>query len=355
MPNNSGHQKQLVELFTATLGAPPSRIQSLSGDGSDRQIFRLFLDDKSWIGICSDHAAENRAFIEFSRHFQSYGLNTPRIIATDKNLTCYIEQDLGDVTLETWLRTKHVSKASSSPLLNEIIRTLPHFQIGAGRSIDFSLCYQYDRFQQDSMWFDVQYFLNRFADGFAGRPFSRANIETELQVLINHCLDAPADFFLYRDFQSRNIMIVENEPWFIDYQSGRRGALQYDVASLLFDPYIRLAPDMGESLLADYFKEVEKLLSFSPKEFMTYYYEFALLRMLQALGAYGNLGVIQGKTHFLKSIPPALQNVKYLLQTSRVCDDLIELKRLFLDDLLLNPDLQSPAGIRHLIEKMRTQ
>jgi aminoglycoside/choline kinase family phosphotransferase len=342
---NSGSimQQALRHLYNQCYGIYPNTITALKGDGSDRHIFRLQSADQSVIGISGSNFAENDAFVSFTNHFEKHGLPVPHIHCYDRAHGLYLEQDLGDMTLFDWLAS-HRSQPDfgqrCSCHYRRILAYLPKFQIQAGQSIDFSLCYQTPAFESDAMLHDLRYFKQSFLTRFASKPWDEKALEEDFQKLIARLVEVKTDYFLYRDFQSRNIMLQEDDPWFIDYQSGRRGALQYDLASLLYDAKADLPQELREELLEVYLEEAIRYAPIQLSEFNKYFYDFALIRVLQALGAFSFLAHEKGKTYFLNSIPYGLANMRILMQKSEALQKMDELRRIFLDDILAkNPSI----------------
>jgi aminoglycoside/choline kinase family phosphotransferase len=309
-------QLVLEKLFRRHFGQAVESITPLKGDGSDRRIYRLKSSTRSVIGIMGDHRAENEAFIKFSRHFYRHGLPVPEIYATHLDEGIYLEQDLGYETLFEWMSRIREKDGFSEQILDlyrQTLAWLPHFQITAGQSLDYSYCYQHASFAWDSMQWDLQYFRHRFLELFYKRPLDKTALQKDFDNLVHFLLEEKADFFLYRDFQSRNVMVVDNKPYFIDYQSGRRGALQYDVASLLYDAKANIPEKNRQELLMHYISSVNKVHPIDADRFMRYFYGFVLIRIMQAFGAYGYLAGVRGKKRFLKSVPFAISNIELLL------------------------------------------
>lgn len=306
----------LSKLFTDWSGELVKEISPLPLSGSDRRYFRIIGQTKTAIGVYNPDRSENIAFLTFSKHFLSKGLNVPQIYLEDLDNQTYLEQDLGDETLFSLLvkiREKENFSDTLIELYKKVIRMLPKFQIVAGKNIDYSVCYPRASFDRQSMMWDLNYFKYYFLK-LAKIPFDEQKLEDDFQKFCDFLLEAPQDFFLYRDFQSRNVMILNNEPYFIDYQGGRNGALQYDIASLLFDAKADIPNQIRDALLRHFIDEVGKLIPVDEKKFMQHYYGYVFIRITQALGAYGFRGFYERKEHFLKSVPYAIQNLEWLLQ-----------------------------------------
>lgn len=308
----------LRELFQRRFGAAVQEVQPLKGDGSSRRILRLSGGGKTAVGVLGPDRKENEAFLAFSRHFRGRGLPVPEVYAEDLERGAYLEEDLGDATLFDVLSTQrsgHDFPESVLELYRKAVRWLPRFQIDAARSFDWSRCYPRESFDRRSMLWDLNYFKYYFLR-LAGVPFDEQALEDDFERFARLLLKAPQDFFLYRDFQSRNIMVRERELWFIDYQGGRRGALQYDLASLLYDAKADLPDEVREELLERYLEEASARASIDRAEFKKLFPAYVYIRIFQAMGAYGLRGFYERKTHFLQSIPYAVRNIEYLLRAA---------------------------------------
>jgi aminoglycoside/choline kinase family phosphotransferase len=312
----------LNKLFEKHFHAPPERIQPLQGElgGSGRKIIRLSRGKHSAIGILYGVREENAAFLAFSRHFRRHGLLVPEIYEEDLDRGAYIEEDLGDTTLFDFLSLNRSGESIAAPVVEfyrKVAAELPRFQIEAGRDLDYSVCYPRGSFDRQSINWDLNYFKYYFLR-LAAIPFNEQALEDDFDRLTNLLLEAPGDFFLYRDFQSRNVMLHNGKPFFVDYQGGRKGALQYDIASLLFDAKADLPPDLRQQLLDAYLEALSVHIKFDREAFLRYYYAFVYVRIMQALGAYGFRGFYERKAHFLQSVPYALKNIRWLLHNAKL-------------------------------------
>jgi len=307
----------LKALFERHFHVPASRVQPLQGElgGSGRKIIRLASAELSAIGILYGVREENVAFLEFSRHFRRHGLPVPEIYGEDLNQGAYLEEDLGDTTLFEFL-SKNRAREKIAPNVVEayrrVVAELPRFQVEAGRDLNYKVCYPRGSFDRQSIAWDLNYFKYYFLR-LAGVPFHEQALEVDFGRLTKLLLSAPRDFFLYRDFQSRNIMLRDGHPFFVDYQGGRKGALQYDVASLLYDAKADLPPQLREQLLDCYLDALARFTELRRDAFMQHYYAYVYVRIMQALGAYGFRGSYERKAHFLQSVPYALKNLRWLL------------------------------------------
>ncbi|HUF49752.1 MAG TPA: RNase adapter RapZ [Longimicrobiales bacterium] len=310
----------LVRLYSQQFGRPPRSILEVAGDGSSRSYYRLVGDDlRTAIGAVGPDRDENRAFIAFTRAFRSVGLPVPELYGVDESVGVWIEEDLGDTTLFNALveARKHdpgaAFPASMLPLYERVVEMLPRFQVAGGRVIDYSLAYPRGAFDRQSILWDLNYFKYHFLK-LAHVPFNEQRLENDFLTLTEFLLRADTRHFLYRDFQSRNIMMVDDQPFFIDYQGGRRGAPQYDIASLLYDAKAAVPEDVREHLLAHYLDHLAHYLEFDRNQFLELYRGYVLVRIMQAMGAYGYRGFFERKPRFLQSVPFAARNIRRLLE-----------------------------------------
>ena len=312
----------LGQLFQQHFGSAASEVKRLQGElgGSGRRIIRLADGKHSAIGILYGVREENAAFLEFSRHFRRHGLPVPEIYGQDLEHGAYLEEDLGDTTLFEFL-SKHRKGDAIEPVAFEayrkVVALLPRFQVEAGRDLNYKVCYPRGSFDRQSIAWDLNYFKYYFLR-LAGIPFNEQALEDDFSRLTKFLLSAPRDYFLYRDFQSRNVMLRDGQPYFLDYQGGRKGALQYDIASLLFDAKADLSPDLRRQLLGHYLDALGQHTTLDRDAFMQHYYAYVYIRIMQALGAYGFRGFYERKTHFLQSVPYALKNLRWLLHNVKL-------------------------------------
>jgi aminoglycoside/choline kinase family phosphotransferase len=312
----------LKKLFERHFQMPVERVAPLQGElgASGRKIVRLVGGNQTAIGILHDVREENAAFIEFSRHFRRHDLPVPDIYAEDLDQGAYIEEDLGDTTLFEFLSKNRVGENVGPEVVEayrKAVAVLPRFQVEAGADLNYSVCYPRDSFDRQSIAWDLNYFKYYFLR-LAGIPFNEQALENDFERLTNFLLAVDRDYFLYRDFQSRNIMLRQGRPFFLDYQGGRKGALQYDIASLLYDAKADLRPELRQELLDHYLDNLGSFIELRRDEFMRYYYAYVYVRIMQAMGAYGFRGFFERKTHFLQSVPYALKNVRWLLHNSEL-------------------------------------
>jgi aminoglycoside/choline kinase family phosphotransferase len=309
----------IVALYSQTLGHPPELVVRLRADGSQRHYYRLGGNGRATVvGAYGPEAEENRAFLAFSRALRKAGLPVPEIYAADESLGIWLEEDLGDTTLFAALTAARATGdgAFPSPVLTSyerVVDTLPRFQVDGARAVDFALAYPRAAFDAQSMLWDLNYFKYHFLK-LAHVPFNEQRLENDFVRLVDHLLAADTDYFLYRDFQSRNIMLRAGQPWFVDYQGGRRGAAQYDIASLLYDAKADLPEDVRAHLLERYLDAFARHTGGDRSRFMEHYPGYVLIRIMQAMGAYGYRGFFERKPRFLESVPYAARNVARLLE-----------------------------------------
>src|ERR1700722_8255631 len=349
----------LQRLFEQHFHAPVGHIRPLQGQlgGSGRRIIRLSGDKFSAIGILYDVREENIAFLEFSRHFRKHGLPVPEIYAEDLSQGAYLEEDLGGTTLFEFL-SEHRKGATIAPEVLAAysggVAVLPRFQVEAGRDLNYKVCYPRDSFDRQSIAWDLNYFKYYFLR-LAGGPFNEQALEDDFNRLTEFLLSTRRDYFLYRDFQSRNIMLRiltgEVQPFFLDYQGGRKGALQYDIASLLYDAKADLPPDLRQQLLDHYLDCLGGYLDLDRAAFMRFYYVYVYVRMMQALGAYGFRGFYERKEHFLQSVPYALRNLRWLLHHVELPIALPTLMDAF-KSMVASDKLQSLAAVSAKTDKL---
>lgn len=308
----------LLRLYGEVRGERPAAVVAVAGDGSQRTYHRLLAaDGSSLIGAFGPDPDENRAFLSFSRAFRGIGLPVPEILAVDEPAGVWLAEDLGETTLFTFLEAARAREpgpfpASALPIYRRVLEILPRFQVEGDAAIDYSVAHPHSAFDRQSILWDLNYFKYHFLK-LAHIPFHEGRMERDFERLIGSLLEAPREFFLYRDFQSRNIMLQDGEPRFIDYQGGRRGALQYDVASLLYDAKAALPEAVREELLDGYLDALEEHVDVDRDSFLAHYRGYVLVRIMQAMGAYGYRGFFERKPRFLQSVPYAATNIRRLL------------------------------------------
>ncbi|MCC5927970.1 MAG: phosphotransferase [Cyclobacteriaceae bacterium] len=306
---------KISDMFEKWSGSSVQHMHKLPQSGSYREYYRISGPQSSAMGVINEDVKENIAFINFSKHFKSQGIAVPEIYYVSDDKVCYLIEDLGDLTLFAFIQQQRKDAEMPEEVINlykKIVQILPRLQIIAGKGLNYDDCYPRAAFDKQSMMWDLNYFKYYFLK-LAKISFDEQLLEDDFQTFSNFLLGEKSDYFLYRDFQSRNIMIKNGELYFIDYQGGRKGALQYDLASLLNDSKANIPEKMKEEMLEHYLDALEKLQPVDRKSFRQYYKGFVLIRLMQAMGAYGFRGFYERKTHFLQSIPFAMKQLLYLL------------------------------------------
>jgi aminoglycoside/choline kinase family phosphotransferase len=343
-----------ARLFQRRFGAPPASASSLAADGSQRAMSRLHGPrGERAIAVRGPDPDENRAFLSYSRSFRSIGLPVPEVYGEDEAAGVYLVEDLGDVTLFRALGEARAADpspfpAAMWPVYRRVLETLPRFQVDGGRAVDWSVARPRAAFDRPSMRWDLDYFKYHFLK-LAHVRFDEDRLERDFERLVAFLLEADATHFLYRDFQSRNVMLRGGEPWFLDYQGGRRGALAYDAASLLYDAKAAIPEAVREALLEHYLGALSERVAVDREAFRTHYRGFVVIRILQAMGAYGYRGFYERKAHFLKSVPYAVGNLERLLGDGLLPIDVPEL-RAVLERIVATPSLRgtsspTPSGL----------
>lgn len=320
-------ENTIICLFEKYFNYRPDRIELLPASGSARKYYRIFAGDKTYIGAYHQNIEENRLFIDFSRHFREKGLHVPEIYAVADDGLVYIQEDLGTHMLLDVVESERKEKRLSAPLVElykKSLSELLRFQLPGGEGLDYSYCIPRPSFDRRCISWDLNYFKYCFLR-LAGADFSEEALENDFEQLTDFLCGVPADGFMFRDFQSRNIMVRNGEVWFIDYQGGRQGALQYDVASLLYDAIVGIPEEQREELLDYYIQELQRYRPVAVPVFRQEYYRFVLIRLLQAMGAFGLRGLYEGKQHFIDSILPGLQNIALLFETGRLDNNYSEI------------------------------
>ncbi|PIF06418.1 MAG: phosphotransferase enzyme family protein [Draconibacterium sp.] len=324
---NTSDKKEIINLFESHFNEKAEHFELLPPSGSYREYCRLKNKNRSVIGAWNNDVKENTAFLSFTSHFRKNDLPVPEIYAVGANLKYYLLEDLGNVTLFDFLSKTRASEGFSENIISwyyKVLKVLPKIQIIAGKNIDYSVSYPRAAFDKQSMMWDLNYFKYYFLK-LAKIHFDEQALEDDFQAFTDYLLSADSDYFMYRDFQSRNIMLKNDEVYFIDYQGGRQGALQYDLASLLYDGKADMPQRVRQLLMERYLAELHKYIEVNDKEFISFFRGFVLIRIMQAMGTYGFRGFYEKKEHFLKSIPYALKNLKLLLKEVQLPLDLSEL------------------------------
>src|SRR5882757_357805 len=316
------------ELFATYSPSPVTRMEKIPQSGSNRMYFRLWTEDRSYIATYNDNVRENRTFIHFSRHFRESGCPVPEIYLVNEAYTIYLQQDFGDRSLLGELE-RHGHNDYVFGLFQQSLQELAHLQIRGDQQLDYSWSITSKEFGKQAILSDLLYFKYYFLDTLQ-IPYDKEKLIDDFEGLSTYLTHVDLKYFMFRDFQSRNVMIQENKVHFIDFQGGMKGALQYDVASMLWQAKADLSDEWKNDLLNYYMDCVETILDkkIDRVRFVSQYNGYVLIRLLQVLGAYGFRGLFERKAHFLTSIPLALRNLKWFLTHKQVGIVLPEFERL---------------------------
>ena len=307
----------LRPLFESYTGQKLSQVQELPSSGSNRRYFRLNGGNVTLIGVIGTSKEENHAFVALSKHFREKGLHVPAVLAVSEDGLAYIQEDLGDKILFDMVsqgRESGIYSSYETGLLRHTIEQLPRIQFLGGKGLDWSVCFPQEAFDARMIDFDLNYFKYCFLKA-TGIEFNEIQLQDDFEKFKADLLEEEEDTFLYRDFQARNVMIKDGEPWFIDFQGGRRGPIYYDVASFIWQARSRFPEDLKQDLIRTYLRALQQFKKVDEAQFRSRLRLFVLFRTLQVLGAYGFRGYFEKKPHFLASVPYALQNLRTLLQT----------------------------------------
>jgi len=317
--NNAYHSivESVKENVAHYFGRSFKEIISLPLSGSNRYYFRVVLTDQTLIATFNEDIAENEAFFYLADFFTKQGFKVPAIVHIFNNRKLYLQQDLGDTTLFQLLKQEQ----SISPIIKQYyyqaLTDLLLFQFSAKNGLDFSRCYPVEAFDNQAIQWDLNYFKYMFLK-LVHVPFDEKKLEQDFQLLIQMASKAENSYFMFRDFQSRNIMVHNQQLFYIDFQGGRRGSVYYDVASLLFDAKAELPFSFRNELVEYYLSQLSKHIKIDTEQALQQYYLFVFIRILQALGAYGYRGIFEQKEHFLKSFGTAFANLNYLFVHSTI-------------------------------------
>lgn len=321
---NNDSLETLKTLASENLGGP-SDFESIPGGGSERDYYRFSFEQKSIIGATGKNPTENAAFLGFTAHFSAQGIPVPEILGASEDQSCYLMQDLGEETLAQALKKMRKNKKSDSAInaVREVISWLPRIQVRGGDGLDYSLCSEGQELNGKQFAKDVGRFLDHFLPVHAPEQIPSPMVMWDFNAFLGQLEEIERTHFCYRDFQARNIMWpsspdLPSPPVFLDYQSGRKGALQYDLASFLFSPDTGLnAKERGE-MIELYLENLAGCgVKPEPEVFEKDLYKMVFIRRIQALGAYGELGGKPGGEAYLEKIPAALSTLRELAQQKR--------------------------------------
>ena len=305
----------LKDLYHTFVGRPADEIVELPSSGSNRRYFRLS-GSRSLIGVSGTSRPENEAFLYMAAHFRQKGLPVPEVYCSSEDKLFYLQEDLGDTLLFDAIekgRKSSVFDETEKKLLHQTIELLPKVQFVGADGMDFSHCYPQPEFNRRSILWDLNYFKYCFLKA-TGLEFQEDRLEDDFQKMADVLLRSASATFMYRDFQSRNVMVRDGEPWLIDFQGGRKGPVYYDVASFLWQAKAKYPDDLREELLGSYIAALRQYIPVDETYFRSQLQHFVLFRILQVLGTYGFRGYFEKKPHFIQSVPYAIDNLRQLLR-----------------------------------------
>lgn len=316
---------RLAQLYKTLTGESSCKCEKISGGGSNRSYFRLSSKNGTFmmIGAIGTSVEENNAFIALTKHFASLSLPVPKIYAVSDDGLAYLQSDLGNTTLYDALKEGRESSSGYQPadisLLEKTIRLLPRMQVLGGKSLDYSVCYPQESMDEQNILFDLNYFKYCFLKT-TNVDFNEMKLEQCFKSMAKDLSNEPSNYFMYRDFQARNVMLTdEGEPQFIDYQGGRRGPLQYDLVSFLWQASSHFDSNLREHLIDVYLNALQEYVDVDVTKFKASIAKWILFRTLQVLGAYGFRGRFERKKYFLDSIPLAIENLREILKSENSC------------------------------------
>ena len=307
----------LRPLFESYTGKKLTEILELPASGSNRRYFRLKSGEYSLIGAVGTNKQENHSFIYLANHFKEKGLRVPTVLAVSEDGGAYIQEDLGDQVLFGMVaqgRESGFYSPDETALLKGALAQLPRIQFVGAEGLDWKNCYPQEAFDARMVDFDLNYFKYCFLKA-TGLEFNEVLLQDDFEKFKADLLQDSDNTFMYRDFQARNVMVKGGEPWFIDFQGGRRGPIYYDVASFIWQARSRFPEDLKQELIATYLQALQQYKKVDEAHFHSRLRLFVLFRTMQVLGAYGFRGYFEKKPHFLASVPYALSNLRKLLQT----------------------------------------
>ncbi len=308
----------IAELFASVKSTRADRIEKLPQSGSDRIYFRIYAGEETFIATYNLHKKETQTFIYFSRHFVKAGLPVPKILAVNEGDTIYIQEDLGTDSLLNKLEAYGHTDAAYR-LFEKSLAQLARVQVLGDKDLNYELCLTAKEFGKQAIMSDLLYFKYYFLDTLQ-LPYDKQLLLDDLDALSSYLTRTENKYFMFRDFQSRNIIVKDDEVKFIDYQGGMKGALQYDVASMLWQAKAELSEEWKDNLLTYYMDRADELLDrpIDRITFVSQYNGYVLIRLLQVMGAYGFRGLFERKAHFLASIPLALRNLQFFIDHKRI-------------------------------------
>lgn len=310
-------EERLIKLYQETTGKAHAQMEHLFGGGGSSRKYYIISDEEgnAMYGVTSKSVGENFAFYKLSKIFAEKGLAVPAVYAISEDHTCYLQEELGTETLQDYIKANRDENGEynddAKAMLRRVMAELPHFQFKGASGYVFQQCYPVASMDEMSIMFDLNYFKYCFVK-LTGIEFNEVRLQDDFQKFTVDIMSDCVNNFLYRDFQSRNIMIKDGIPRYIDYQGGRRGPIYYDVASFLWQASVNYSDELKNELIDTYLSSLMQYRTISREEFVRHLRKFVLFRTMQVLGAYGFRGLWEKKMHFVQSIPQALNNLDWL-------------------------------------------
>lgn len=305
-----------IESLLNKNGLKAIEIKQLPQSGSYRKYFRIFLENETLIAVYNQNLTENKAFLGLTEHFSKLNINVPKIVIENLEENIYITEDLGDTTVYDFL-ANDTSESDILKLYKKIIDDLINIQFYSIEKIDKNILLEPKYFDSNQIWWDLEYFKNLVLK-VSQTKFNEKKLEDDFKTLINNLLRVPNNYLVYRDFQSKNIMLKEGVPYYIDYQGAKIGAFYYDLVSLLYDSKANLSENIRDKLKNYYFEKIQNIENVTREEFEDNFFNFTIVRLLQATAAYCFRGYVEKRINFVKSLPLALKNLSILLSNSKI-------------------------------------
>lgn len=312
---NPGFMKVLTELYRKICHRDPETAVPLTGSASNRQYYRLSGGEHSYIGALGTDVKENEAFLTIAAHLRGKGINVPAVLAVSEDKMAYLQEDLGgDVLFDMLAKARRTGEGMQEveELLCRTMSQLPGIQFKGAEGLDFSVCYPQPAFDRRMVMFDLNYFKYCFLKP-SGLEFNEVLLQDDFEKFADDLLEEDTDTFLYRDFNARNVMVHDGEPYFIDFQGGRRGPVHYDVASFVYHSRAGYSEELKSRMLDSYLAALSEYMTVERDRFVASLRKFRLFRLLQVLGAYGFRGLVEQKANFVTSIPAAIADLRSLL------------------------------------------
>ena len=312
--------QSVQDLYKTWKGEEAGSIDVLPQAGSERRYLRVHQKDgSSLIATYGANIKENETFIYFSEKFHKQNLPVANIYTISDDRMYYLQEDFGDISLVNRLEAEGFTEKIYF-LFQKSLEALAALQVHGDEKLNYNKCLTNKEFGRQAIMADLLYFKYYFLDALR-KPYDKQKLIDDFEALSNYLTHTEYKYFMFRDFQSRNIMVKEDDSvHFIDYQGGMKGAPQYDVASALWQARANLPDEWKERLLNDYIMALEGTIGnkINKPIFKSQYNGYVMIRLLQVLGAYGFRGLFERKAHFLTSIPLALSNLKWFINNQSI-------------------------------------